>query len=250
MASTQGNAAAKQHLVCAKARWQSWVKEKLKGGAAEVHRFVKRVAEVPLVLDGPLDQIDASPAAVLKRDQNVWKEVWTRLSGSFDTPWTRDVEDQSGKLQAITKEGLREAAKTFSARTGVGEDWFRPRDILLLSDSVLDRCATVVNRAESIGEWPSLVANNLVHLIPKPTGGMRPIGLMAMLVRLYERVRRPDIHRWRAACDDPATSDAVWVQSVRVNASKELGRVSASVMLDFIKSLQVCPPRRRVGCCA
>ena len=174
------------------------------------------------------------------------KEVGTRVSGRFGTPWTRDVEDLSGKVPAITKEGLREAAKTFSVRTGIGEDWFRPRVILVLSDSVLDRYAMVLNRAEIIGEWPSLVANSLVHLIPKPTGGMRPIGLMATLVRLFERVWRLDIQRWRAACGDPSNymiggksaADAVWVQSVRDEASKELGTVSASVLLDLIKAFE------------
>ena len=94
--------------------------------------------------------------------------------------------------------------------------------------------------------WPDLISTNLVHLIPKPAGGMRPIGLMATLVRLYERVRRPAIQAWRRTCSDScnymtegrSAADAVWVQSVRDEAAKELGLVSASVLLDLIKAFE------------
>ena len=245
-ALSQCNEAAAKHFAAAKIRWSNWVKDKLKGGASAVHRFVKRTIEAPQVVDGPLEERDASPQAVLMRDHNTWKEVWTRLAGKFDTPWIEGELESPNRLEPITKEKVRAASKTFSARTGVGEDWIRPREVAMLSDSVLDRYAAVLNLAENSGVWPALVTTNLIHLIPKPAGGMRPIGLMATLVRLYERIRRPDIQIWRANCGDPGSfmvegrsaADAVWVQTVRDEAVKELGLVSASVLLDLIKAFE------------
>ena len=43
----QSNEAAAKHLAAAKTRWNSWVKDKLKGGASAVHSFVKRSIEPP-----------------------------------------------------------------------------------------------------------------------------------------------------------------------------------------------------------
>ena len=128
----------------------------------------------------------------------------------------------------------------------MGEDGLHPRAFYHLSDQVLKGIAEVLNRAESSGEWPSLVTTNLVHMIPKPTGGRRPIGVMATLVRIYERVRRGIVVDWRVLHDNgcnfmvggKSASDAVWQQSVRDEAAQEEGIVSASVLLDLIKAFE------------
>ena len=242
----QGKSAATKHLAAAKVRWKSWVEDKLRGGAPGLHQFVKRTTESPLGTAGPLDQRDVSPQAVLLRDHAAWAEVWTRLSGKFDCPWVEGELQPCESLEPITRDHVRVAAMTFSMRTAVGEDWIRPREVGMLSDRLLDRYAAVMNSAEACGSWPKLVSTNLIHLIPKPAGGMRPIGLMSTLVRVYERVRRADIQRWRTSCTDPcnymvagkSASDAVWVKSVRDEAVHELGLVSASVLLDLIKAFE------------
>ena len=114
------------------------------------------------------------------------------------------------------------------------------------SDNILECYAVVLNKAEASGQWPNLVTTNLIHLIPKPSGGRRPIGVMATLVRLYERVRRGVVVQWRSntaeACNymtgGKSAVDAVWVQSVRDEAVQEKGLVSASALLDLIKAFE------------
>ena len=44
--------------------------------------------------------------------------------------------------------------------------------------------------------WPNQTAWIFYFLIPKLTGGLRPIGLMASLVRTWERMRRPVMQEW------------------------------------------------------
>merc|ERR1711867_383984 len=39
----------------------------------------------------------------------------------------------------------------------------------------------------------------IVKLIPKPTGGLRPIGLFPTLVRLWGKTRQPTIRAWLAS---------------------------------------------------
>ena len=242
----QAAAASSKHLSAAKGRWCSWVREKLKGGAPCLHQYAKRATEAPMEADESVYLRDVSPQAVLLRDQAAWTEVWTRLSGKFACPWTDEGFQPVDKLEPLTADKVRAAAMTFYARTAVGEDCIRPREVSMLSNRVLDRYAAVMNAAEARGSWPKVVSTNLVHLIPKPSGGRRPIGLLPTLIRVYERARRADVQAWRARCTDPCNymvagrtaADAVWVQSVRDEAVRELGMVSASVLLDLIKAFE------------
>ena len=242
----QGNLLAAKHYAAAKKRWVNWVKDKVKNGASAIHTFTKRTVTSPIVLQGTLDSFDASPQGVLEADQKMWQEVWTRLDGKHGAPWRDWSQREVDQLAPITLGQVRKAARTFSSRTAVGEDWIHPRSLVSLSDSVLQRYVDVLNHAEAVGDWPGLITTNLVHLIPKPVGGRRPIGLMATLIRLYERVRRHLIVEWRATRNDnhnymvggKSAEDAVWCQSVRDEAVRENGLVSASVLLDLVKAFE------------
>ena len=237
---------SRKHQGVARKRWREWVKDKLKGGAPAIHSLIKRAAEQPLVLTGNALAMDASPQAILEADQSQWKKIWTRLEGKHPAPWTTWAMQQCDCLTAITGKDVRKAAMTFSVSTAIGEDGLQPRAFQHLSNTTLESYAQVLNQAEAQGEWPSLVANSLIHLIPKPSGGRRPIGVMATLVRLYERIRRGLVCEWRAkraeTCNymtgGRSAVDAVWTQSVRDEAAQETGIVSASSLLDLIKAFE------------
>ena len=44
--------------------------------------------------------------------------------------------------------------------------------------------------------WPEQASWLLYYLIPKAGGGERPRGMMASLVRVWERLRKPDMLAW------------------------------------------------------
>eukprot|EP00973_Karenia_brevis_P085011 11797564-Karenia_brevis.AAC.1 len=52
---------------------------------------------------------------------------------------------------------------------------------------------------ESSLRWPVHASWLLYFLIPKLDGGNRPIGIMASLVRLWERLRKPVMAEWLRA---------------------------------------------------
>ena len=100
-------------------------------------------------------------------------------------------------LPPITGEQLREAAGTYKEHTGRGCDAFHPKWFAWLSDELLAAFALLLMSLEKLGVWPSQISAILIALIPKNSGGTRPIGLLAALVRLWERVRKPIVAEWR-----------------------------------------------------
>ena len=58
--------------------------------------------------------------------------------------------------------------------------------------------ADFVNAVESKGEWSVAMADVVMHLILKPTGGRRPIAVLASVVRIWGLARKPVIRQWAA----------------------------------------------------
>ena len=108
-----------------------------------------------------------------------------------------EVLADAPSLPPITAWDLRRASRTFKERTGTGVDKLGPRHYTWLSDELLDVIGRLLMNMEQVGFWPWQVNEAMVHLIPKPTGGRRPIGLVASLPRLWERVRKPLLTHWR-----------------------------------------------------
>ena len=93
--------------------------------------------------------------------------------------------------QVAASQLLREAARTFKRRTGLGCDSIHPRTFGWLTDSALAGVASLLESVEQLGFWPQAIAHILIAQIPKAGGGKRPIGLLPGVVRLWERVRTP-----------------------------------------------------------
>ena len=99
---------------------------------------------------------------------------------------------------------------------------------------------------ERSGVWPEQLEETMIHLIPKDAGGKRPIGLIASLPRIWARVRRPYVRRWREAAGrqhnwmdrGKGASRAVWVQSVMEEAARQRGLASGAVLLDLVKAFE------------
>ena len=49
---------------------------------------------------------------------------------------------------------------------------------------------------EKTGAWPTHTLINVIVLMGKPNGGVRPIALMPMLYRLWTKCRKPEIQKW------------------------------------------------------
>eukprot|EP00959_Pyramimonas_sp_CCMP1952_P338173 7081983-Pyramimonas_sp.AAC.1 len=79
---------------------------------------------------------------------------------------------------------------------------------------------------ESLGVLPPQISVALLALLPKPSGGYRPIGVFCSWYRVWGRLRRPMALHWEqqhprrywAAGRHRGAADVVWRQSVQSEA--------------------------------
>ena len=92
--------------------------------------------------------------------------------------------------------------------------------------------------------WPEQVGTALIHLIPKETGGRRPIALIASFVRIWVKCRKEETNVWKEGQEcgydwignGKGAEKAVWAQSVIEEAQGQRGRHTASVLIDLAKA--------------
>ena len=98
---------------------------------------------------------------------------------------------------------------------------------------------------EICGDFPAGLQDLIVPLIPKPEGGLRPIGTFRTMFRLHSRCRRAAYQMWeRRWAQHPAfnaagrvsTLDGVWRQSARAEA----GKVANMSLLTLLCDLRKC----------
>ena len=149
-------------------------------------------------------------------------------------------------LPTPTVQELRSAAATFKVNTGTSIDGLSPKMFTWLSDCLLERIAQFTTIMEQEGKCPKQVEEALIHLIPKATGGRRPIALLSALTRLWEKTRSKYIKQWRAAnarsynwmVPGRGARRAVWAQSVLQEAARQRGLSSAAVLIDLVKAFE------------
>ena len=230
--------------------WEGRVAKCLKEGFGGIHKWVKREPETEEKGVHRNGFFTAAPADIVEEDFKSWKEIWEKLRRWESTPWKGDQARKiCGEGEALPKFGakeLRRAAASFSVNTGWGVDNLGPRQFMWLSDELLNAIAVFLLEIETVGSWPQQLQEALVHLIPKPTGGRRPIGLVASLPRLWDRVRRPVLQGWRNTCQreynwmcrGKGAARAIWAQSVEEEAAKFEAKKSTVVLIDLVKAFE------------
>ncbi len=235
-----------RHRAARTATWQAWVSNEARRGAGAAHAFVKRTVEPPDVLLSIDGRATAIPQEVVDHDYIGWEGIWHRLAAWADSPWRNlPLPSDGHPLPPITGPDLRKASSTF-ALTAIGTDNIGPWHYSWLSDELIARFATFLQGLEAVGIWPDDLLEALIHLIPKVTGGRRPIGVLASLLRLWERTRRPVIQAWRDTCArdyqwmarGKGANRAVWAQTVLEEAARQRGLASAAVLIDLVKAFE------------
>ena len=59
----------------------------------------------------------------------------------------------------------------------LGSDRYHPRNLLRLAPDLLEALLQIFVLCELLGAWPSVITDVLIALLPKPAGGLRPIGI-------------------------------------------------------------------------
>ena len=212
-----------------------------------MHRLVKR--DAACIGASPTVELEgartASLQAIVEHDLIEWQKVWTRLKHVTTAPWRTEAIGDT-QLPPITASDVLNAAQTFKTTTSVGCDVMPPRTFAWLSAPLRAAVADLLNLAEETGTWPSAVATALVHLIPKPDGGRRPIGILPSIVRIWERCRKTHVQRWMRenkrdfdwATQGRSAEMAAWHQSIMDEAATAQGLTSATMFLDLAKAFE------------
>ena len=71
-----------------------------------------------------------------------------------------------------------------------------PKALLRFGDELLKSTLRLLFLCECKGRWPGLSTDVIIALLPKPTGGRRPIGLFPWLPKIWAKIRRKTADRW------------------------------------------------------
>ena len=177
--------------------WRKWVLKQSETGSASgaAHAFVRRAQQEPDLVVRCLETKSAAPQDVVQADLADWRKVWEALPDLAAAPW-RKVQWTSAeeeRLEPITLDKFRRVARSFKAKTGVGLDEITPNQFAWLSDELIGAMLRLYGEIEKQAVWPQQLSTALIHLIPKDTGGRRPIGIIASFARIWMKCRKEEI---------------------------------------------------------
>ena len=231
--------------------WEKWKRRQAAAGeqGGALFRFIKRVEEDPEVVVRCLSGASASPQAILDQDYQCWNKLWQKMNQQASQPWRQDDSGPAGRIEEMPPLDcavLRKAATTFKASTGMGVDALVPTQYAWLSDELLSNIGKFLQIVEASGCWPSQVMLSIIQLIPKQAGGKRPIGLLASIVRLWDRARKPIVDEWRNSCvreydwmrKGRGAERSVWAQTLYEEAAAAEGLATASIFIDLVKAFE------------
>ena len=99
---------------------------------------------------------------------------------------------------------------------------------------------------EEVGRWPDAIQDIIVHLIPKPTSGNRPIWVLPSPIRWWEKLRKLII--WQGKAQDPreynwstkgrSAEAAMYGQALRDEAALARGHHVAATLFDLIEAYE------------
>ena len=99
---------------------------------------------------------------------------------------------------------------------------------------------------EIIGAWPTVFTDVFIALLPKSSGGFRPIGIFPTLIRVWFRLRAPVIRAWERAHERPyffagcgkGADVALWLQAAHLESVALAKRASAASLVDLVKAFE------------
>ncbi len=217
--------------------WKAWLREGVASGAANAHAYTRTPTEH--VLQSTVDAagcLSCAPVALLEEQRTKYAEHWRPARGPFQYCWKGGTA-----LPRMAAATIREAALSFPWRTASTYDGLHPRQLANLSDAALEVLATLLQIAELTGSWPPQVSLVVTVMLPKPSGGFRPIGLLPAIYRVWARARRGEADAWEAANQRPFFAaaagngpvDAMWRLTARQEAGVAEGLEAAMVGEDL-----------------
>ena len=135
----------------------------------------------------------------------------------------------------------------FKKQTGLGVGQWHPRLWATGGAEGIERIISVFDAVEDGAPWPSSQSDILFYNTPKAEGGgMRCLGLLPEVVRLWEKCRRPIIAKWEAchrrdydwSRAGRSSERGAWMQQLFCEAAVADNESYAITLLDLIKCFE------------
>ena len=167
------------------------------GSGGLLHRVTKwRAAWAPPTGSISKAKLPLAPQAAAESEADCWADIWQAEEQHAAPMWRSSLGSQ---LEAVPPVVIRSVCKAYKTRTGLGGDFWHPRQIGWLSDDALRCLADLWGWCEVLRTWPVQVKLLILFLLPKDEGGARPIALLPTMVRLWEACRAESVRRWELA---------------------------------------------------
>ncbi len=218
-------------------RWSAWVSEGIERGAARAHAYSRAPkAWTPTEVLRPDGSRSSAVDDLINAQRDKYRRLWRPAAGPFRYEWQQEDE-----LPPLGAQRIRSAAATFAEGTATTYDGFHPRQVGLLCDDALEVLSMILAAVEAAAVWPSQVSLVVAALLPKESGGFRPIGIAAAIYRIWSKARREEADAWErryprsffAAAKGDGPIDAMWRLAARQEAGIADGEVAATVTEDL-----------------
>ena len=232
--------------------WRVWARETaMADGARLAHRWCK---PAPAWTAMPSDDegFALPPQAAAESIAGVWHSLWEVDSPDADLEvrtWKYLCEQASEQEPLVppTVNEVRMTAATFSRFTATGCDHLHPKHIGRLSVMAVQLLIDLFFAGFNLGMVPTVLHYVYIVLLPKETGGTRPIGIFSSVVRLFMRwLRRQVTDRWEASvprpywfgCRGASVQHAVWRASLAGEFARATRKSAASALIDLEKAFE------------
>ena len=223
-----------------------WVRQHAEKGNKRLHAWVR--GDTPSSVEFQVDgNTTSDPSRILASKRQFWADFWAPgenvLNNHRALQSQRDAAEKQEPLPAITTTMLDTALRASRRNAGKGHDMLGPADILALPEQGRRHLCELLNDVEKAGTWPWLLLSTSIMLKPKPDNSDRPLGLLPMMVRVWEKIRQPPMQAWcreragpwdQAVERSPALRCAL-IRCAMAEAAAEFGMDAALSTVDLEK---------------
>ena len=171
-----------------------WLSTSLAKGGGEAHRYTVGHGKAPPLPGSVYDENTKKWLYHPQEKADYWAKMWDAVWGArtYATPKLyaaliecihASCEDDLAPLDA---QDIHDAIRILKSNTALGVDFL---DIAWLKRLPIEACkdiADILNEVEASGAWPLQSMMNIIVLMGKPAGGVRPIALMPIIYRIWD----------------------------------------------------------------
>ena len=183
--------------------WRKWARKALEGGASQAHRWAKAPLSPPVVLQAPGTR---DHGEALKHHALLWQRIWEaddEYAIANACRITRELRERNTEpaelercLSMVAPERLREAAKQFRPKTGIGVDGLAFTEVMRATNEALAGLGELMAECVERKALPVQSLLVVMSLLAKKAGGTRAIALIASFTRLLLGALKEYVRGW------------------------------------------------------